>query len=332
MKGVVTQGHGVQVVEMSVPELKPKFVLVDTEYSAISPGTELMMQGLERLLPVTLGYSAVGIVREVGEGISHVAPGDRVACYGAPYVRHAEVLAVPGHLAIPLSPHVDAKEAALVGLGAIAIHALRQADLQFGEHAVVVGLGILGNLIAQIADTAALQVYACDIIPERCRELKALGLTNVFTCKEQLEKSVMEMTNEYGADAVILCAGGKGSGLIDDGLSWVRDRGKIVVVGDLSVECDRTLMFKKEAELRISRAGGPGRGDKGYEVDGHDYPIGFARWTEGRNMAEYIRLLEGGKIAVSPLISGTVALDHIAQAYRKLAEAPQHTLGLVVTY
>lgn len=326
---VIKASHGEPVItDADIPVCTEHAVLVKTEFSAMSPGTEklLLNHSREQGKTTVLGYSAVGIAIEVGSKVKGIAEGDRVACYGAPYVQHAEYMLVPEPLAAVVPAHVDAKEAAFVGLGAIAIHAIRQADLQFGESAVLVGLGILGQIIGQIAHTAAIQVFAADLLQERCEKLKAHGLPHVFGTLEELEQELDCLPIK--ADSALLCANGKNN-LVDRSLDWIRDRGKIVIVGDLEMSFSRGKMFAKEAQILISRAGGPGRYDKQYEHDGSGYPYGYVRWTEGRNMSEYIRLLAEQRITVSPLITHEFSFAEAPNAYTAVLQNPQETLGVI---
>jgi NADPH2:quinone reductase len=332
MKTVITQEGKVRIVELMLPSVKPNYVLVKTEYSAISPGTEIMLQKKNLKSEISLGYSAVGIVTEIGEGVGHVQVGDRVACYGAPYVKHAECLLVPKQLAVPIPDTMDVKEASLVGLGAIAVHALRQADLKFGESVVIVGLGIFGQIIAQIASTAAYKVIAHDVIDERCDKLREVCEATVCCSAEELEEQIKLQTDGEGVDCVLLCVGGENNHLIDRGLEWIRERGKVVIVGDLKMDFSRELMFNKEASVLISRAGGPGRYDKAYEQLGLSYPIGYVRWTEGRNMSEFIRLAAGGQIQMASLITKVLPVQDATNAYNHFLDSPRETLGIVLKY
>jgi len=332
MRAVAAQNGRIFVTELDEPGLLPGHVLIRTEYSAISPGTEMTMTRNSGDAPVILGYNAVGIVEEVGEGVEGVEAGDRVACYGAPYVRHAERLAVPSNLTAKVPDHVDPREAAFAGLGAIAIHALRTAQLQFGESAIVVGLGILGNLIAQIANAAAYRTAGVDLLEERAAGLKALGVRHVYTDPAELERELPAVTGAPGADAVLLCAGGPGEELINRAMAWLRDRGKIVIVGDLAMSFSRAAMFAKEAQVLISRAGGPGRYDASYERGNRDYPIGYVRWTEGRNVGEYIRLLAEKRISVAPLITHELPLERAPEAYALYRQGAPGVIGTVLRH
>lgn len=332
MKAVAALKGSIIITKAEGPVAVPEgHVRIRTELSAISPGTELsfLMKGSEK--PSMLGYSAVGIIEKVGDRASGFRAGQRVACYGAPYVRHCERLTVPSNLIALVPDHVRPEEAAFGGLGAIAIHALRTADLRFGESAVIVGLGILGQMIAQIASAASYRVLALDLNASRADMLRAQGMEHVFTEHDRLQNRLDAVTDGHGADCAILCAGGPGEELINRSLSWIRDRGKIVVVGDLSTSFSRAQMFGKEAQVLISRAGGPGRYDPGYEKDNRDYPIGFVRWTEGRNLAEYIRLLAEKRISILPLISHRYRLEEAQAAYGNYLNA-SGAVGTLLTY
>lgn len=257
--------------------------------------------------------------------------GQRVAIYGVP--SHAEYSAVPKNLAVPVPSNVEAEQAAFAGLGAIAIHALRQADLRFGEFTVVAGLGMLGQLIAMIADAAANLVFAIDLLESRCHrliEVKPACLAS--TLAEELGEKIQARTQGAGVDCVLLCAGTKTDSLIDQGIEWLRDRGKIVIVGMPNPTFTRNKLFAKEAEIVISRAGGPGRYDPAYEQEGFDYPLGYVRWTEGRNTAEFIRLLVEKRLDIGPLVSHTFAFQDIAQAYQACMDNPEQAMGILIRY
>ncbi|WP_214626262.1 zinc-dependent alcohol dehydrogenase [Paenibacillus agaridevorans] len=315
MKAVATQNGQILLAELDKPTPGEGHVLVRTEYSAISPGTEIGCVKLANAQQAVLGYSAVGVVEALGEGVQGLNVGDRIACYGAPYVKHAEWLAVPANLTAVVPDGVDPREAAFVGLGAIAIHALRTADLRFGESAVVVGLGTLGNLIVQIARAGAYRTAGFDMNRERVEMLRSQDMRHMFGSREELERGLEDAVGAGGADAVLVCASGRGEELINSSLQWIRDRGKVVIVGDVTMEFSRELMFRREAQVLISRAGGPGRYDRQYEKENRDYPYGFVRWTEGRNIGEYIRLLAEGHISMKPLITHEYSLEQAATAY-----------------
>ncbi|WP_043929657.1 zinc-dependent alcohol dehydrogenase [Bacillus sp. EB01] len=333
MRRIVAHNKKVEIINDEIPSLdgKPSYVLVKTKYSVISPGTELTILANSENKQVHLGYSAMGEVVGCGSEITDVKIGDLVACYGAPYVHHDEYLLVPKTLYAKIPESVDPKEAALGGLGAIAIHALRIANLQFGETVVIVGLGVLGQLIAKIANAAAYNVIAYDLSKSRVDMLKEENFKS-FSSVEEMEEAIRNETNSHGADAVLLCTGGKRSPLTQQCLKWIRTKGKAVIVGDIEPDFPRDLMFAKEAELRISRAGGPGRYDSVYEKEAIDYPYEYVRWTEGRNVAEYIRLIAEKRIDVSPFITETVEFEDAPQEFEKLFEKESTTLTKLIHY
>lgn len=333
MKAIAASHGSITVLpDLAVPAPAKGHVLIRTEYSAISPGTELTALRRSTDTTIELGYSAVGIVEQVGPEVESLVPGQRVACYGAPYVRHAELMSVPVNLTAAVPDHVDPQEAAFAGLGAIAIHALRVADLRFGERAVVVGLGILGNLLAQIAAAASFVSLGYDRNPERVARLQQCGVPHAYSDQVALERSLHELSEGFGADSVLLCASGDGEKLINDSFTWIRDRGKIVIVGDITANFSRSAMFHKEAQVLISRAGGPGRYDPIYERQNQDYPYGHVRWTEGRNTREYIRLLAEGRIRVKPLITGVYPMADAKDAYDQHIQSPGTTIGTLLKF
>lgn len=327
MRAVKGLNGAAALVELPDPEVKAQFIKVKTDYSAVSVGTELMM--IRNSGDANLGYSATGIVVEIGEGVTHVVPGQRVACYGVP--THRDYLLVPKHLVAPVPEGVSPEEAAFVGIGAIAIHALRQADLRFGETVVIAGLGILGQVIARIAHAAAYRVIGLELMDERAQMLESIGAV-ACRSKEELKELIESDPSLAGADAVLLCASNRKFSMIDQALSWMRDRGRVVIVGDTGTEFDRDLLFMKEASVHISRAGGPGRYEPTYEQQGVDYPIGYVRWTEGRNVQEFLRLLKEKRIDIKQLITNECLLDTLPDMYKSCAESPQQTMGIVVRY
>ncbi len=331
MKAVAALHGKIVIADMEEHELPEGHVRIRTELSAISPGTEMSYLKKENDKLTPLGYSAVGIIEQVGERVTGYSSGQRVACYGAPYVRHAERMVVPSNLIAAVPDGVLPEEAAFAGLGAIAIHALRIADLRFGETAVIVGLGILGQIVAQIASAAAFRLIALDLNANRVQMLQSRGIPDAFSEQAPLQERLDLLTGGHGADCVILCAGGDGEELINRAFNWIRDRGKIVIVGDLTANFSRGSMFAKEAQVLIARAGGPGRYDRSYELENRDYPIGFVRWTEGRNIEEYVRLLAEKRISVLPLISHKYLMEQAAVAYANYMN-PSDVMGTLLEY
>ncbi len=332
MRYIGAQNGEIGVFEKPIPKIKDNYLLIKTMYSAISPGTELTMAGNSEEDIVQLGYSASGKVMEVGKGAEGFYEGQYVACYGAPYVSHSEYLLVPKTLCTPVPEGVDLKEASLAGLGAISIHALRKAQLSFGEVAVVVGLGIFGQLIAQIGYGAALEVLPLNRSSKRAELLEEISGIKCYTQEEMLEADLLRLTVGRGADGVFLCTGGDSEYLTNKSLQWLRDKGKSIIVGDIQPKYDRELMFGKEIDIMISRAGGPGRYDPSYEREAIDYPYGQVRWTEGRNVKEYIRLLSTKRISVDKYVGYSIGLDNFKEAYTILGSSGGEILTGIICY
>ncbi|MEO4052552.1 zinc-binding alcohol dehydrogenase [Solibacillus sp. CAU 1738] len=330
MKTIMAINGNVEVVKQQIPELAPAYVLVKTKYTAISPGTEMLLLGNSIDNSLRLGYSAVGEVVEVGEQVDNVEVGDIVACYGAPYVGHSSFLHVPKTLVAKVPAHIPMQNAAFAAHGTIAIHAIRKANLQFGESVAIVGLGVLGQMIAKICSAAAYEVIAYDKMAERAAMIDGHNGIKAFSTIEDFERAIADTTNGFGVDAVLLCAGGKRSETTRRSLSWIRKQGKVVIVGDVEPDFDREDMFSKEAEITISRAGGPGRYDPIYEQQAVDYPYGYIRWTEGRNLQEFIRLLANKRIDVAPFISSIESVDDAPLVYKNLMKNPQELTKLFI--
>jgi len=325
-------GGQILVAEVPAPEAKPGHVLVQTAFSLVSPGTELGL--IERKVgdasPFALGYSASGTVLESqAEGFS---AGDAVACYGGPYTYHGSVLSVPRHLVRKVPAQVSLREAAFGGLGTVAVHSVRQARPEFGEVCLTVGLGVLGNLIAQVARAAGLHVLGTDAMPARLAMAETTGLRAVAADQAAIKEAILRMSEGHGADSVLVCAGGEAAPFLDQAIDAVRLRGRVVIVGNIPGQFQREPFFQKEAEILIARAGGPGRYDLAYERDGHDYPLGYVRWTEGRNLGEFLRLISAGLVRVEPLITHEFAVDDAASAYRVLREGNGAALGVLLRH
>lgn len=331
MKALCAQNGKAFLKEKDRPNITDRQVLVETKYSAISPGTELSMTENSKN-QINLGYSASGVIVEVGKKIEKFKVGDRVAVYGAPYVGHREYLAVPETLVAKVPKNVSLEDASMAGIGAIAIHALRQAELQFGEIVVVVGLGIYGQLISQIAKNSGLVVLPLNRSEPRVKLLESTSSINGYYDEQQMEQQLKKLSEGNGADAVLLCAGGKVSPLTNKSFRWLRDRGTSVIVGDIEPNYDRSLMFSKELNIKISRAGGPGRYDTSYEKDAVDYPYGYVRWTEGRNVKEFIRLLDENRISVSEYYDTPVPITEFEAAYQTLSSPGAKKLTYIFKY
>ena len=332
MKFIGSKNGEISVFTEEEPSVVDHHLKIETLYSAISPGTELSMSSKSKDEVLKLGYSAVGTVVECGNEVEGFEVGDVVAVYGAPYTGHREYLIVPKTLCAKVGDGVDHKDAALAGLGAIAIHALRQADLQFGETIVVVGLGIYGQLISQIGRAAGFRVLPLNRSRARAELLESVSGIKSYDDEHEMQMRLNEITHGKGADAVFLCAGGQAGDLTNKSLHWLKDRGTSVIVGDFAVDYQRQAMFTKEIVIKISRAGGPGRYDTSYEKMAVDYPYGYVRWTEGRNTEEFIRLLQDKLITVSDYYDQPFFVDECNKAYNSLNVRGSSFLTQVIYY
>jgi NADPH:quinone reductase len=333
---IVGRSGDIHFVDESLPAPPAGHIQVRTVVSGISPGTELLLIDRSRDLgddAIHLGYQLCGEVTAVGDGMGDsFASGDLLACYGGPYVRHASAVNVPRHLAVKLDRwRINPAHASFCGLGAVALHAFRCAGLSIGETCAVLGLGMLGNLTAQIATAAGCRVAAMDPVPPR-RE--AAAKCGVEACGDigELARSLHGLTRGHYADAVLVVVSNCTDELLLEAVRLCRERGRVIIVGTAHAALPREQLFAKEVTLMVSRAAGPGRYDSSYEAGGHDYPYAHARWTEGRNLEEFIRLLTSGAVAVEPLLTDELPFSHAAQAYEMLRTAPHEHLGVVLKW
>lgn len=280
------------------------------------------------------GYSATGVVVEVGAGVSGFSIGDRVACAGAGHANHAEIMAVPQNLAVQVPDGVPGDEAAFVTLGAIAVQGVRRARIQFGESVLVVGLGLIGLLTVQILKAAGCRVIGADVVSSRVELARTLGMDVGVVIGEGPELPVVcrSVTSGHGVDVALLTAATPSSIPANTAMDACRERGRVVVVGDVGMSLRRESMYRKELDFVISRSYGPGRYDPVYEEKGQDYPFGFVRWTENRNMAEFLRLVSTGNVRVQPLISQVYPVAEAAAAYQRVSADRRNVIALVFSY
>ena len=282
---------------------------------------------------IALGYSSAGVVLEVGAGINEFVVGDLVACAGAGYASHAEVNWVPKNLCVKIPPNVCCESAASVALGAIALHGVRVAEPKLGERVAVIGLGLVGQLVAQILHAAGCVVWGLDTDPDRVRLARELGAD--FACENRdWEQSPWSALCQHGrgADAVILTAATRSAEPIELAGRLARDRGIVALVGDVRTDIPRELYYKKELQLRYSRSYGPGRYDPEYEECGRDYPYAFVRWTEKRNMEAFLELVAQQKVRVEPLLTHRFNIAAASEAYRLLSgERKEKYVGILLT-
>lgn len=358
-----------QILEVPYPALGRGMVLVRNYFSLISTGTEgktvkdarlgylgkararkeevkkvidtartfgvlntyrMVMNKLDA--PAALGYSCAGEVIAVADDVSEFRIGDKVACGGNNAV-HAEVVAVPVNLCVQVNDTVDLRHAAFTTLGAIALQGVRQADLRLGENCIVIGLGLVGQLTLQLLQAAGIKTIAIDI-DERMVELAKQGGADISLNRQQedIEQVVGHFTNGYGTDAVIITAGTDSLDPIDLAGVLCRQKGKVVVVGAVPTGFKRTNYFKKELDVRMSCSYGPGRYDSEYEEHGLDYPYGYVRWTENRNMQAFVDLLKNKKIHVEGLITHLFEFKDAARAYDLVLNKTEPFTGILLQY
>ncbi len=359
------------LLEVPVPACKPGGVLVRSQFSLVSTGTELMkidesklsligkararpeqvrkvlasvsQQGVsETYRKVTnrldsytpLGYSLCGEVVEIGRGAEEFKLGQRVACAGNLYALHAEYNWVPRNLCVPVPEQVASEHAAFATVGAIAMHGYRQSEAQLGESAVIIGLGLVGQLLLQILRAAGVDVVGLDPSPQRRALAESLGAAACASpdAPNGLQTRLSALTGGAGADCVFLTAGGDTNQPAQLAAELARDRARVVDIGKCRLELPWTAYYAKELDLRFSRSYGPGRYDPTYEEGGIDYPIGYVRWTERRNLACFLDLVEAGRVNVEPLTSAIVPFDDAVSAYDRLRSGDLDGVGLIFRY
>lgn len=364
-------GGGTRVVETPVPALRPGGVLVRTAFSLVSPGTERMIVDLagkslvgkarsrpdqvrkvfakirtDGVLPVLaavrarlegempLGYSAAGRVVAVGEGVGDLRVGQEVACAGAGYACHAEVLFVPRNLVAPVPRGLPLRHAAAATLGAIALQGVRRAEVVIGERVGVVGLGLLGLITVQILRSAGCRVLAFDLDPARTALAKELGAEIALMPGEGDAAEIARgFGGGHGLDAVIVTAASESSEPAILAARLCRLGGRVVIVGAVGMDLPRNLFYERELDLRLARSYGPGRYDPAYEERGLDYPYPYVRFTEGRNLEDFLALLGRGEVDVAPLLTHEYGIEEGEAAYDFLmGEEGRSALGLLFHY
>jgi predicted dehydrogenase/NADPH:quinone reductase-like Zn-dependent oxidoreductase len=366
------RGGDIEVAEVVPPKLLPGCVLVRTAASLVSVGTERASSEFARknLLqkarmrpdlvrevwnkvrrdgiaatvaavrsrmdqPSAPGYSSAGTVVAVGEGVTDIQPGDRVACAGANHAVHAEIACIPRLLLarIPSDSAVSFEHASATTVGAVALHGVRTAAVQLGDIVAVIGLGLLGQLTVQILKAAGCRVVGMDIDPERADMALRLGADAASVSATAFADECMQLSAGCGADAVLITAQTPSSDPVNLGAEVARDRAVITAVGTVGMSLERRTFYEKELDFRISRSYGPGRYDAAYEQKGIDYPIGYVRWTETRNMEAFLQLLADGKVDVGALITHRFPIDEAQSAYELISGSSREKfLGVLITY
>lgn len=360
----------VKVIDVPVPPAEPGFLVVRNNFSVISAGTEkttvdtgkkniigkararpdlvrkvmdnVKKEGIFQTLKKVrtkledyklLGYSSSGVVVEVGEGVRNFSIGDRVACGGGEYATHSEYAKVPVNLCARVPDSVPMDEAAFATIGAIALQGIRQAEVSVGERVGVIGLGLIGIITVQLLKAAGCRVYGIDIDKDVVDRGYEFSMDRGSTVSDNdICKRVRSFTDDFGLDSVIITAGTKSSQPVQMASEIIRDRGKIIIVGAVGMELERENFYLKELGLHLSRSYGPGRYDVAYEEKGIDYPIGYVRWTEGRNMEAVLDLVSQKKINIKELITHKYSIDDAKKVYKLILEGNEDFLGVLFEY
>ncbi len=281
--------------------------------------------------PSPLGYSSAGVVVALGDAVQGLKVGQRVACAGGNYAVHAEYVCVPKILLTPLPDEVAFESAAFTTLGAVALHGFRLSEVQLGERVAVVGLGLLGLLMVGIANAAGCRVLGIDLDETRVALARSMGAQAVL--REEAEEAAASFSAGRGCDAVMICADARSADPVELAGAIARDRARVVAVGAVGLHLPRKVYYEKELTFINSRSYGPGRYDPNYEEGGHDYPIGFVRWTEGRNMSAFVDLLASCRLDVRPLITHRVPIEKAPEAYELITgKRSEPFLGVLLTY
>ncbi|MGR3318995.1 MAG: bi-domain-containing oxidoreductase [Candidatus Anammoxibacter sp.] len=262
-----------------------------------------------------LGYSSAGIVVEVGQDVDEFQPGDSVACAGAGYASHADVVFVPKNLCAMIPRNVSFEDAACATVGAVALQGVRVANPLLGEKIAVIGLGLVGQITAQLLQSSGCMVLGFDMESSRVETAVKLGLDVGVSEIKDVEKAVNAISKCYGMDAIIITASTQSSSPIELAGKIARDKGRVVVVGNVGMNVPRESFYRKELDLRLSRSYGPGRYDPVYEEKGIDYPFGYVRWTEKRNVETFLELVSRGKLEIEPLITHRFPIEKAETIY-----------------
>lgn len=276
--------------------------------------------------PMPLGYSSAGIVLAVGQGVQGLRPGDRVASNGP----HAGVVSIPQHLCARIPHGVSYDQAAFAVLGAIALQGFRLSELSLGETALVIGLGLVGQLTVQILKAAGCRVIATDLDASKCDLALTLGAD---VARPNLEaETIGELTEGLGVDGVLIAAATSSDRPIKLAGDAVRKKGRVVIVGAVGTRFPRTPFYLKEAEIVVSCSYGPGRYDPFYEDQGHDYPPPYVRWTEQRNLQGVLDLMGSGRVDVTSLITHRFDIEQVEEAYRLIETGSEPFIGVLLRH
>ena len=361
------------VLDVPAPACRPGGVLVQSLFSLISTGTEMMkvseakmsMVGKARARPdqvrkvldavaqqgaaatykkvmnrldsyTPLGYSLCGVVTEAGRGAEEFRVGQLVAAAGNEYALHAEYNWIPVNLCAAVPRGVSPEHAAFSTVGAIAMHGVRRAEAQLGDTACVIGLGLVGQLVVRLLIASGVRVVGLDVVEDRCRQAEQAGAqlcaAPTDAGLEAVEQALAEMTGGRGADHLLLAAGGSSNGPVEAAARLARDRARVVDIGKTRLDLPWNAYYDKELDVRFSRSYGPGRYDDRYELDGIDYPAGYVRWTERRNLECFLDLIARKEIDIESLVSGVFPVEQASSVYAELASGSLDAVGVLLKY
>lgn len=367
MEQILLKKGNIYTENIARPMMKKDMVLVKTSFSCISAGTEMsgvessgqsliktaiehpeyIPLGIDMLkekgikntwdtlqgkydLGSPMGYSASGVVVKSGTDI--FAPGDRVACMGVGYANHAGYIVVPKNLVAKVPDGVSLEHASTAALGCIAMQGIRRADIKLGEYVVITGMGILGQLACRFALACGANVIVTDMDERRLSIAGKSGVNYTVNAKEDVVKEVIKLTGGHGADSVIVTAATHSDALLSQAFQMCRRKGRVVLVGVAGMNLKREDMYSKELDFVISTSYGPGRYDSNYEEKGMDYPYGYVRFTEKRNLESYLNLMATGKIDISDIIEGVYPAERAVEAYASLHNAESRPLVVLIQY
>ena len=355
--------------EVPVPALRSSGILVQNVTSLVSVGTEKLMMDLAKksLLgkarsrpdlvrqvinkakvdgiretyraamgrldtPVPLGYSCAGRVIEVASAVDDFQVGDGVACFGANYASHSEVISVTRNLAVKIPDGVDFEAAAFAGVGAIALHGVRSAEVQLGDRVVVIGLGLIGLIAVQVLQGAGAHVFGVDISPDKVELARSLGMERGADLTQDVAAQVRAWSGGRGADAVVVFASAKSAQPVELAAEVAREGARVSVPGMVDLKLDRRQFYDKELKLIVPRSAGPGIYDPQYEDMGRDYPLRYVRWTAQRNMDEFLKMVANGKVKVDPIITHRYAIEDALGAYDLVYKGDGGHIGVLLSY
>ncbi|MGE5497849.1 MAG: bi-domain-containing oxidoreductase [Syntrophothermus sp.] len=331
MSGVAQSGKSLLKRALEQPENVSKVLdMVKNE------GVEKVLHKVKNKLDAgkPTGYSISGVIVETGENVEGFKVGDRVAAAGAGLANHAEYVVVPKNLVVKIPEEVSFIEASTVTLGAIALQGVRRADLRLGEICVVVGAGILGLITVQMLRLSGVRVIAIDLDENRLKLAGELGAELSFNPKsgEDAIGIISNLTGGFGVDAVIITAATSNSEPLSQAFKMCKKKGRVILVGTVGMEINREDMYQKELDFLISTSYGPGRYDENYEFKGNDYPYAYVRWTEKRNLEEYLRLIGRKNISLDKLINRVYPIDEVTNAFDSLNAHEDRPLIVILQY